>query len=194
MPKYLFVIHDDGEYKRITATTVRDDSFQVDPKLYYETDSLDLFNSVQELLKDGEVKYPSNWAGKLKIDNLIQTKYDALELKRLEYYNRAKLLLNQRIDVISLFEVITFIVLNNYLMDKGYFITDENREQKYLEIIETQDEEIISKLEEYLECRDQLSNTNYIYSHFQKFSKAIASATSVDEIEVAFTSFNSIFH
>lgn len=194
MPKYLFITHDTGDYKKITGTTIREDSFEVDPKLYYETQSIDFFNTVRDIIKDNEVKYPSNWAGELKLRNLIQTKYDALELKKMEVYSRGRLLINQRIDVLSLFEIVSFIVLNNYLMDKGFCITDDNREQKYLEIIETQNEELISKLEEYLESRDTLFQDLYWHEHFRKFSKAVSSATSVDEVNAAFAAFNSLFH
>ena len=49
MSKHLFIIHDDGEYTKITGTTIRDDKFVVDPKLFYEIGEVDFFNTVSLL-------------------------------------------------------------------------------------------------------------------------------------------------
>jgi hypothetical protein len=43
------------------------------------------------------------------------------------------------------------------LSNKGFFITDENKEEKYLEILETEDDYLIDLLEEFLILKDQLS-------------------------------------
>ena len=39
--------------------------------------------------------------------------------------------------------------INNYLCDKGYFIHDDNKEDVYLDILETGDEDLIDHLEIY---------------------------------------------
>jgi len=43
------------------------------------------------------------------------------------------------------------------LADKGYVISDNDKEEKYLEILETEDESLIEMLEEYLICKDNIS-------------------------------------
>lgn len=58
------------------------------------------------------------------------------------------------------------IYMNSMLVlaDKGFVITEENREEKYLEILETGDETNINLLEEYLICRDNIN-------HFIQYKK-----------------------
>lgn len=194
MAKYLLIIHDDGEYKKITGTTIRDDSFDVDPNLFYETDQVDFFNTVRELIKDNEVKYPSAWAGKVALSNLIQTKYNSLQLKKMQAIGKGNLLIVQRINVLSLLGFAKFIIINNYLANAGIFITDENREEKYLEIINTNDAALINRLEEYLEVKDVISQDLYWYDHYMKFKSDIESATEEDQVQTYLENFGSLFN
>ena len=48
------------------------------------------------------------------------------------------------------------MLLNNKLADKGFFITEENKEEKYIEIIETCDESLIEDLEKYIFLLDKI--------------------------------------
>ena len=54
------------------------------------------------------------------------------------------------------------------LTNKGYFITDENKEEKYLEILETEDDELIDLLEKYLEIKEKLTPIIYLKKSFDK--------------------------
>lgn len=56
----------------------------------------------------------------------------------------------------KLIDFVTFMQLNNKFASKGIFITDENREEKYIEIIETGEEELINELENYIELKDSI--------------------------------------
>jgi hypothetical protein len=75
-----------------------------------------------------------------------------------------------------------FIVLNNDLSSNGYFITNQNREEKYLEILETGDEKLIAKLEEYLNYKDEIENVAFIERMFSKLRADIKAVTSIDEV------------
>ena len=194
MPKYLFIIHDEGDTTKITGATVRSDSFEVDTSKYKETQSIDLFNTVQELVKDTELHYKSDHSGELMIDDLKQTKIDSLSIRKMSTIQRGRLLINQRIDVVSLMGFAKFIILNNYMADAGFFITDENREEKYLEIINTNNQTLIAKLEEYLEAKDKISQDLYWYTHFSTFQDSVESASSEEKIAIAFETFNSLFN
>lgn len=194
MPHYLFVIHDEGDTKRITGTTIREESFEVDPKLYKETNSIDFFRTIKELLKKAEIRFSSNHTGELTIEDLKQTEVDPLQIKKINALEQGRYYISQRIDVISLFGFARFIILNNYMADSGFFITDENREEKYLEIINTNDQELIGRLEEYLEVKDVISQDLYWYSHFVKFKNAIESASSEEQVKESLDAFNSLFN
>lgn len=76
----------------------------------------------------------------------------------------------------------SFIVLNNDLSSRGYFITDKNREEQYLAILETGDQDLIEKLEQYLNYRDELEASAYLERRFSAFRKRIQSAKTIDEV------------
>lgn len=193
MPKHLFIIHDSGEYKKITGTTIREDTFTVDPNLFYETESEDLFKTVTDLLKDTEVKYPSKYVGKLKLENLVQEKYNPLQLEKMNAIHRGTLLITQRINVFSLLGFAKFIILNNNLADAGYFITDTNREEKYLDIINTNDQKLITQLEEYLEIKDTISQDLHWYDLYMKFKKDVENCKDLDQLKSIFENFSLLF-
>lgn len=68
--------------------------------------------------------------------------------------------------VIPQYAYFRFSYLNNLFCSKGYFITEENREQKYIEIIEKNDEILIKHLEEYLQLLTQLNRNEKLYQCF----------------------------
>ena len=53
--------------------------------------------------------------------------------------------------------------LNNIFLSKGIYITPENREEKYIEIIEKDDAVLTKYLEEYLQVLSQLEKYEKIY-------------------------------
>lgn len=82
-----------------------------------------------------------------------------------------------------------FININNYLASKGFFIHDDNREIVYLEILETEDEEIIDKLEQYLSARDELAHSSYLETEYTKLYKNLRSAETMDEVDETYDEF-----
>lgn len=75
-----------------------------------------------------------------------------------------------------------FTTINNKLGSKGYFITEENREQMYLAIINTEDDSLISELEKYLEALDNLNLVSSIYKKYTAFKDKLSQADSLAEI------------
>lgn len=76
-----------------------------------------------------------------------------------------------------------FMVLNNDLANAGYFITNSNREEKYLEILETGDEKLIAKLEDYLNYKDEIENVAFLERQFADLRKQLKSADSIKQVE-----------
>lgn len=56
----------------------------------------------------------------------------------------------------TLIDFITFMQLNNKFAEKGIFITEKNKEEKYIEIIETGKADLINDLEEYINLLDEI--------------------------------------
>jgi len=73
------------------------------------------------------------------------------------------------------------------LADKGFVITENNREEKYLEILETGDEELIDLLEEYLVIKDEIS---IIKSNKKNYNTIISKIKDLnedsDELEIIY--------
>lgn len=75
-----------------------------------------------------------------------------------------------------------FMKKHTEMMDAGYFITDKNRETKYMEIIETDDDELIELLESYLETKDKIERGFFIKKRFDILVKAVNKSTDEEEI------------
>lgn len=84
------------------------------------------------------------------------------------------------------------MLLNNKFCDKGYFITDDNREQVYIDIISKIDEEnitqddkeLITCLERYLEIKDKLDrNMKAYYSYLDIISIVDDPINDIDYIQ-----------
>lgn len=95
---------------------------------------------------------------------------------------RVRIIITPQIASLSGLSLYGFMCLNNELADKGFFITDENRESKYLAILETGDEKLIQKLEDYLNYRDEISRVSSLYKKFETFRKNLMNEADKDKI------------
>lgn len=113
---------------------------------------------------------------------------DGAENNELENYKessiiKVRMLVTPELSKISGFTLYGFMMLNNDLSSRGYFITNENREEKYLEILETSDEELIQKLEDYLNYKDEIEHLASLERKFSKFRSEINQASSIEEVK-----------
>lgn len=60
----------------------------------------------------------------------------------------------------KLIDFVNFIILNNKFTSKGIFITEENREDSYIKIIEMSDESLINDLEKYISLLESIKSIN----------------------------------
>lgn len=107
---------------------------------------------------------------------------------------RVRKLVTFELSKVSGFTLYEFNTIHTELLEDGFFITNKNREQKYIEIIETGNIEIIEKLERYLEAKDTLDRAYSIKTRVDKFVSQIKKLTSVDEIREAENKFVSDFY
>lgn len=56
----------------------------------------------------------------------------------------------------KLLDFISIMLINNKFLDRGIIITDKNKEECYIKIIETGDESLINDLEIYLSLKDNI--------------------------------------
>ena len=88
--------------------------------------------------------------------------------------------------------VIIFKALNSFaiLASNGYFITNDNREEKYLEIINGGDAALISALEDYLAAYDAISPVANMYTEMKQAEVAISASSTEAEVDTAASSFD----
>jgi len=111
-------------------------------------------------------------------------KTDILSEYRDSAITKVRMLVTPELAKISGFSLYGFIVLNNDLSNAGYFITNDNREEKYLEILETGDEQLIQKLEDYLNYKDEIEQLSSLERRFSQFRKDVLECDSKEKIEV----------
>lgn len=127
--------------------------------------------------------------GEFTIIERSEAAVDMLQQARDASIVKIRMLVSPEIAKISGFAMYGFIILNNDLSNAGYFITNENREEKYLEILETGDEKLIAKLEDYLNYKDEIEAIAQLerkFSHFRTSMKAAPTVEAVTELEQKF--------
>jgi hypothetical protein len=68
------------------------------------------------------------------------------------------------------------------LASQGLFLTDENREETYLNIINTGDEQLINALERYIEIKDSMDKIFIVYRGTCDFLKRLSMTDSMEEL------------
>jgi hypothetical protein len=60
--------------------------------------------------------------------------------------------------IFTLLDFVTLMLLNNKFIDKGIIITEDNKEDCYIKIIEMGEESLIDDLEKYINLKDSIRN------------------------------------
>lgn len=177
---------------------------ELDYKLM-DIDSFAVYEYINENLRDGKIVYiPKYLEGELTVDKVIiaEDENPLILYKRTCVIKLKDYVYNLRLTPEYILDMYRFIVINNWMIANGYFITNENREEKYMEIItsisEIEDEEEseakINKLEQYLNLMDKLaSDNNIIISMDEAVANIIKSETS-DEVTYIFNSYMAQFN
>jgi len=151
-------------------------------KLSYNT-----YRKIEESLLSGKLVHVTK---NMSTDEVLPWEIEVLDVSSENPLQQAKnhSLTKVRLLVTPMFSKIAgltlygFMVLNNDLINAGYAITNENREEKYLQILETGDEKLISKLEDYLNYKDEIEKIAHLERKFSKFKDTILSSSTVEDI------------
>jgi len=98
---------------------------------------------------------------------------------------RARQKLDGIVHTSDLVYYIEFIETNNILNSRGFFITEDNKEEKYLEILEAGDEDLINTLERFLNSRDKLGKVKSAKTEFDNIIESLkyADENNKEELE-----------
>jgi hypothetical protein len=83
----------------------------------------------------------------------------------------------------TLLDYVTFMQLNNTFSSKGIFISEKNKEEKYIEIIETGDESLIEDLEKYITLLDNIKGIQKKKDEYTKIIEELQHLHDYDNID-----------
>jgi len=69
---------------------------------------------------------------------------------------KARGILGDDLLTFTLIDFVTLMMLNNKFLSKGLAITDDNKEECYIKIIELNDETLITDLEKFINLKDEI--------------------------------------
>ncbi len=113
--------------------------------------------------------------------NLLPDDTDIDNLKN-SYLIMISQFFDTRINTVSNLTHYEFTVLNNELMNNGFFITNDNKEEVYIDILEKEDDHLINILEKYLICQDEIQRSFAAYEMYRTFKQSLQEASTTEEI------------
>jgi hypothetical protein len=84
---------------------------------------------------------------------------------------------------LTLIDIVSFLMLNNKFASKGIIITDDNKEEAYIKIIETGDESLISDLERYLNLTEEMKVIEKKKTEYSTVIKNLQSLGNKDDVD-----------
>lgn len=178
---------------------------QVSSKTYYNRRlwivlTQEVYNFLYDRLEFTDGTKSPYWIriGQESIDNIkdisVDEAIDILETKLTQYVNYYKKSMEEiLVSRTRLYPYKLWKYFNTYnvLLSKGYVITDENQEEKFIEIINKGDESLLNTLSEYLDIKDTMNLDSVVFSDFTNYSERLGLATSKEEAELIYEEFMS---
>ena len=86
--------------------------------------------------------------------------------------------------LLNLTELVKFMLLHDKFASLGIYITEENKEDKYIEILEKDDEKLLNDLEEYIEVQEKMTELVRAVDVYDKLIQKIKEVDENDETEI----------
>ena len=86
--------------------------------------------------------------------------------------------------LLNIVEIVKFMLLHDKFASLGIYITEENKEDKYIEILEKDDEKLVNDLEEYIEVQEKMTELVRVVDVYDKLIQKIKEVDENDETEI----------
>ena len=195
-----------NQWEIMRANEVQSETIDLEDINYklIDLNSWAVYQFIVEKLREGKTLYlPKYLENDITVDDIIvDDTNDILLINKQSAVIKIKdFIFSSRLSKDSIFDIYRFILLNDWMISKGFTITDENREEKYLEIItnvseledETEAEIIISKLEQYLNLKDKLATSESLVTSMDNVVNDILNASTTEEVTVLYDTYMAQF-
>ena len=189
--RLLINCYDKGLYNLVTGLTQSDIIIEapITDRVVLEVFDTLVYETIQELFLQGkQVKIPKGLST-ISVADLIIEETNELELARNSAGIRVMNFVNKRIGNIYAYYLFQFNILNNQLISLGYIITEENSNNKYLEILQSEDNNIIYILEKFLEAKSKIDENISLFYESQTALNNINESSDINEIEKIINNF-----
>jgi hypothetical protein len=115
----------------------------------------------------------------IQVEHFKVTELSSFKTKKASELARVQMRFNAFVSSSSMLEHFAYFSSAILLSERGFMITDSNREEKYLEIINEGDEYLLKTLEDYLEARDRLAQLSYSYKDVKDYMKKVRATRSL---------------
>ena len=118
---------------------------------------------------------------------------EAVDQAKSSALGEARNLLGQRMDFEFTFDFFEMLLANNQLQAEGHVITNENREEKYLEIVNSGNDALLDILRMFLDTYDRIGVHLAYYSQYKVLKKSLETAASVEDVNAALEEYKKMF-
>lgn len=191
---YLKVIDNGNSFTILEV--LEDYKFNIDPAkfIYISFDNAELFAIInQAIMNKQKVFLTKNHSLNLKIADFEFTNPNMdidLTIEKSLLLRNARFIFNSRISLDFFFDLFNFMVLNNQLLDKGFTVTDKDREDQYIDIINSGDMDLIDILQNYLTSLDDIKHSYAAYRFFTEFKSNLEEADTIEEANEIYKQFD----
>lgn len=110
------------------------------------------------------------------------TETKTIEEKKIKFVRKVYNVMNEQLAVVTGLRLYSFFSDMVKLSAHGFFITDENREETYLKVIGTGDDDLIRCLENYLENKDKIDEVTNFHRRAVDTIRKVEEAETEEEI------------
>lgn len=179
---YCFITIDNGETYSIVGCG-RNVEDSIVEGIVIKTSDGELWSYVDNLLKRGRSVSYSKAVKTLTKDDLILNDVNAIEQYKNAVFYKAINKFQTFISPLYMFDFYDFLILNNEFASLGYIITNANKEEQYLKIINENDEGLLNRLERYLFLLDKLSLYQFRKQQVDNLKSKLNEASTEEEID-----------
>lgn len=144
---------------------------------------------IKEALKNGnQVKIPRELIDedkKFDFTSFVFSRPDHLQAKKTKEIMRINNFITAFSATTSALDLFNFFTTSMVLLENGFFVTEKNKDELYLELADSGDEMLIETLKDYLESKKTLMSLATRYKELKDYRKKVMKAKDEGELNEA---------